>query len=117
VLRLLKFKRKKKRGVIKMAVLHLTTDNFEEIIAEGKSLVDFWAAWCGPCRMLAPVIEELGEKYDGAVRVCKVDIDAEPELANRFGVLSIPTLIVFENGEEKAKSVGVQGQAAIEAML
>ena len=100
-----------------MAVLHLTKNNFGEVISEGKCLVDFWAGWCGPCRMIAPMIDALGEKYEGTVKVCKVDIDAEPELANRFGVMTIPTLMVFENGAEVAKTVGVQPQAAIEAML
>ena len=100
-----------------MAVIHLTKANFDSTIGEGKCLVDFWASWCGPCKMLAPTIEALSEIYDGSVKVCKVDIDAEPELANRFGVMSIPTVIAFENGEQKDKIVGVQPQSAFESLL
>ena len=100
-----------------MSILHLTKENFDSTIAEGKVLVDFWADWCGPCRMLAPIIEELAEKYDGEVKVCKVDVDAAPELAMRFGVMSIPTVIVFQDGEETDKRVGVQPLEELEALL
>ena len=100
-----------------MAVLHLTQDNFDSVISQGKTLVDFWATWCGPCRMLAPVIEELGEKYEGKVNICKVDVDAEPRIAARYGVMSIPTVIVFENGQETGKLVGVRPAAELEALL
>lgn len=100
-----------------MSVIHLTKNDFDSVIAGGKCLVDFWAGWCGPCRMLAPTIDVIAEKYEGRVKVCKVDIDAEPELSNRFGVMSIPTVIAFENGAERGKLVGVQPQDAIEALL
>ena len=80
-------------------------------------LVDFWAAWCGPCKMLAPTIEKLAEHYDGKVVVGKVDVDDEPELAQRFGVMSIPTLVVLKDGKEVARTVGVQPQSAIEHMV
>ncbi|MCL2342675.1 MAG: thioredoxin [Firmicutes bacterium] len=100
-----------------MAVYHLTKDNFDETIARGKSMVDFWASWCGPCKMLSPIIEAVAEKQGDAVKVCKVDIDAEPELANRFGILTIPTVIIFEDGEEVTRSIGVRPQAALEALL
>ena len=100
-----------------MAVLHLTKNDFNETIAEGKSMVDFWAGWCGPCRMLAPVIDAIAEDFEDTVKVCKVDIDAEPELANRFGVLTIPTVIIFADGEEVTRSIGVRPQAALEALL
>lgn len=100
-----------------MAVLHLTKDNFQETITVGKSVVDFWAAWCGPCSMIAPSIEALAEKYDGTINVCKVDIDTEPELAQQYGVMSIPTVILFEDGVEKSRIIGVQPQEAIEQMI
>jgi thioredoxin len=100
-----------------MAVIHLTKENFDSTISEGKCLVDFWASWCGPCKMLAPTIDALSEKFTGSVKVCKVDVDAEPELANRFGVMSIPTVIAFENGELKNKIIGVQSQDAFEALI
>lgn len=100
-----------------MAVVHLTQDNFDAVISQGKSLVDFWASWCGPCRMLAPVIEELGAKYEGKANICKVDVDAQPRLAARFEVMSIPTVIAFENGKETGKLVGLRPAADLEALL
>ena len=80
-------------------------------------LVDFWATWCGPCRMLAPTIEKIAEEQEGVVKVCKLDVDEEPEIAARFGIASIPTLMVFKNGVVVNQSVGVQPKAMIEAML
>lgn len=100
-----------------MAITHLTKDDFDSTIQSGKSLVDFWAGWCGPCKMLAPTIEALAEKYDGTVKVCKVDVDAAPELAMRFGVMSIPTVIAFQDGEETGKRIGVQPMEELEALL
>lgn len=70
-------------------------------------LVDFWATWCGPCKMLAPVIEDLAARYDGKITVAKVDVDAESDLAMRFGIMSIPTVILFQNGEEVERKVGL----------
>ncbi len=98
---------------------NITVDNFEKEVlqAAGPVLVDFWATWCGPCRMQAPVIEELAEKYEGKFKVAKVDVDANPNIAARYGVMSIPTLIVFNNGEETARRVGVQSLNQLEAML
>ena len=100
-----------------MSVQHLTNETFDGVIATGRSLVDFWATWCGPCRMLAPTIEALGEKYEGKVNICKVDVDEQPELAQRFGVMSIPTIIVFQNGQQLGKLVGVRPQAELEALI
>jgi thioredoxin 1 len=89
-----------------MSVLHLTEGAFDQAIAQGVTLVDFWATWCGPCKMLAPVIEELGEQYEGSATIAKVDVDAEPALAARYGVMSIPTVILFKNGAEIDRKVG-----------
>lgn len=100
-----------------MAVLHLNTGNFDETIGAGLSLVDFWAAWCGPCKMVAPVIDQLADKYEGSVKVAKVNVDEEDALAERFGVMSIPTVIVFENGLEKNRLVGLAQATDYEAML
>lgn len=90
-----------------MSVLHLTEGAFDKATAQGVSLVDFWAGWCGPCKMLAPTIEELGSQYEGKAVIAKVDIDAEPGLAGRFGVMSIPTVILFKDGAEVDRMVGL----------
>ena len=92
-----------------MAVTNVTSDNFDEVVAKSDIpvLLDFWASWCGPCRMLSPVVDEAAEENEGRFRVGQVNVDDEPELAARFGIMSIPTLIVFKNGEPVNKSVGV----------
>ena len=95
-------------------VIHINTDNFEEevIKAEGKVLVDFFATWCGPCTMLAPVLEQVADSKP-EVKIVKVDVDEEPELATRYKVMSIPTLMVFEKGEVVKKSLGVISKAEL----
>ncbi|MBR2967794.1 MAG: thioredoxin [Clostridia bacterium] len=85
---------------------HLTINDFDTEIASGKVLVDFWAQWCGPCKMLAPILDEL-EAECADVKICKVNVDESPELAKRFGVMSIPTLILFKDGKAVDKSVGL----------
>lgn len=101
-----------------MAVVHVTNETFEKEVmqAEGKVLVDFWASWCGPCRMLGPVIDQLGNELTD-VKVCKIDVDANQELAGKYKVETIPTLVVLEGGKETKRSVGVQPKPAILAML
>jgi thioredoxin 1 len=94
-----------------MAILHLTRDNYNEAVASGTVLVDFWADWCGPCKMLAPVIEELAEEYAESVTVAKLDTDAQGEIAAALGIQSIPTVIIFRDGAETARLVGVQPKA------
>ena len=100
-----------------MAPLHLTADNFDQTIGKGTTLVDFWAGWCGPCRMLAPIIEELANEYSGKVTVAKVDVDAEGSLAMRYSVMSIPTVILFKDGEELDKRIGVHPKEEFEQMI
>ena len=102
-----------------MAELTITGQNFEQevLLARQPVLVDFWATWCGPCRMLAPVIEELANEYAGKVKVGKVNVDDERELALEYGVSSIPTVMVFQNGEIKATSVGYRPKEEIEQLL
>ena len=98
--------------------LELTLDNFDAEI--GKStpiLVDFWAAWCGPCRMLSGVIQQLANESDGSYRVGKVNVDEQPELAKRFGIASIPTLIFFKIGEILKKTVGHREKDELEETL
>lgn len=101
-----------------MAVINLTLENFEaEVVQSEKTvLVDFWASWCGPCRMLSPIVDEIAEERTD-VKVAKVNVDEQEELAMRFGIMSIPTLIVFKNGEITKKSMGVQPKAAILGLL
>ena len=102
-----------------MAELVITEQNFEEEVLRAKQpvLVDFWATWCGPCRMLAPVIEEISNEYEGKVKVGKVNVDDERELALEYGVSSIPTVMVFQNGEVKETSVGYRPKEEIEQLL
>ena len=102
-----------------MAEIIITEQNFEQEVLQSDKpvLVDFWATWCGPCRMLAPTIELLAEEMEGIAKVGKVNVDEQPGLAARFGISSIPTLIVFEDGKVKNTSVGVVPKSMIEDML
>ena len=96
----------------------LTGSNFDQIIAGEKPvLVDFWAPWCGPCRMIAPVIEEIAAEFDGKAAVGKVNVDEDPGLAQRYGVMSIPTLIILKGGKVVEQAVGARGKADVAAML
>ena len=102
-----------------MAEITLTNKNFEsEVMASDiPVLVDFWAAWCGPCRMLAPIIDEVAKEYEGKVKVGKVNVDEEQELAVRYGIASIPTVILFKNGAIANKTIGFGSKAQITDML
>jgi thioredoxin 1 len=101
-----------------MAIVHLTAENFKEEVLESKVpvLIDFWATWCGPCQMVAPVIEELAEELTD-VKICKVDVDAEPELARQYRVMSIPMFYVFKDGQVANRCVGAQGKEALLELL
>lgn len=101
-----------------MSVLKITKDNFvQEVLNSDKPvLVDFWASWCGPCRMVGPIIDEIAEERSD-VKVCKVNVDEEPELASQFRVMSIPTLLVFKNGEIINQSLGAKPKAQILELL
>jgi len=100
-----------------MSLLNLTAGNFDAAIASGRFLVDFWAGWCMPCRMVAPVIEALAAEYQGKVTVAKVDIDNESALAARYDIMSIPTVILFNDGVEVKRFVGVQPKETYEKEL
>ena len=102
-----------------MAEITLTKENFDSVISsvDMPVLVDFWAPWCGPCRMLAPTVKKIAEKYEGKVIVGKVNVDDDPELARRYGIMYIPTLIVFRNGESVKESNGLKREDEILEML
>ena len=92
--------------------IELTPANFEEVTKEGVSMVDFWAPWCGPCRMIAPVIEELAADFEGKANICKVNIDEEQDLAVKYGIRSIPTILFMKNGEVVDQMVGASSKQA-----
>lgn len=100
-------------------VLHLQDNNFKNEVLEANEpvLVDFWAAWCGPCKMIAPVIEELAEDYKGKVKICKINVDENAKTAQDYSVMSIPTMIIYKNGQEIERLVGFMSKAEIAQKL
>lgn len=109
----------KRQGAIKMAAITLTSENFdkEALRADKPVLVDFWATWCGPCRMVSPIVEELADELDGTVKVGKINVDEQPDLAAKYGVMSIPTLILLKDGQVSATSVGARPKEDIRRQL
>ena len=101
-----------------MAVININQDNFQQEVMESEKpvLLDFWAAWCGPCRMLSPIVDQLAEE-NPHIKVCKVNVDEQPELANRFQVMSIPSLFVIRDGEVINQALGVQPMEKLLEML
>ena len=103
---------------IGMAILHLNQENFDKTINGAETaLVDFWAPWCGPCKMLGPVFEEAEKEVNGKAVLAKINVDEQQDLAVRFGVTSIPTLILFKNGKEVKRSLGFIDKTKILALL
>ena len=102
-----------------MSVLNINKNNFQqEVLSSSKPvLIDFWAPWCGPCRMFAPIVDQVAEENEALIKVGKINIDEEPELASQYGVMSIPTLVLFKNGKPTATSVGVRPKNAVEDMF
>ena len=101
-----------------MAVKHLKTAEFNALMEQTPlAMVDFWASWCGPCKMLSPLVEEIGAQYEGKALIGKVNVDEEPELARQFGVMSIPTVVFLKNGREFDRKVGVMPPKAFTDVL
>lgn len=99
-------------------LVHFSQDGFDKALTQDQlMMVDFWADWCGPCKMLGPVMEDLAAKYDGKALVGKVNVDDEPQLAQRYGVMSIPTVIFLKNGKEIDRKVGVMPEGAFTEVL
>ena len=102
-----------------MAELKITRENFENEVMKSDIpvLIDFWAPWCGPCRMMGPIIEQMADEYEGKVKVGKVNVDEEGELSQEFGVMSIPTIVLVKDGKIVKQAVGARPKAEVEAML
>ena len=102
-----------------MAELKITRENFENEVMKSNIpvLIDFWAPWCGPCRMMGPIIEQLADQYEGKAKVGKVNVDEEGELSQAFGVMSIPTIVLVKDGKVVRQAVGARPKAEVEAML
>ena len=101
-----------------MAIKHFKTAEFDAAVAAAPlAMVDFWADWCGPCKMLGPTVETLAERYDGKARVGKINVDQDPELARHFGVMSIPTVVFLKGGREIARKVGVMPEAVYDGLI
>lgn len=99
-------------------VQHLTDADFENVINGGKPVfIDFWATWCGPCRMIAPVVEELASSFEGKAVIAKMDVDENPQVPQRFGVTSIPTLMMFKNGKLVDRAVGAMPRGEIQKFI
>lgn len=99
-------------------MLHVTAETFEKEVLEAELpvVVDFWATWCGPCKMFAPVLEDFAKSYEGRVKVVKVDVDAEAALAMEYQIMSVPTVMVFQNGKKTQTSIGVIGKDELAAL-
>jgi len=100
----------KPKGIKMAKYVELTNDNFDATVAEGVTMVDFWAPWCGPCRMIAPVVEELAEDFEGKATIAKVNTDEQQEVAVKYGIRSIPSILFFKDGEMVDQMVGAAGK-------
>ena len=105
--------------IVSEKIVHVSDDSFEqEVLKSDKPvLVDFWAEWCGPCKMIAPILDEIAEEYDGRLKVAKLDIDDNPQTPPKYGIRGIPTLMLFKNGEVEATKVGALSKSQLTAFL
>lgn len=101
------------------AINHVSDASFDEDVlgADGPVLVDFWAAWCGPCKMIAPVLDELSKEYDGKIKICKMDVDSNKETPSKFGIRGIPTLMIFKNGNAEGTKVGALSRPQLKEFI
>lgn len=98
--------------------INLTNENYESILnSEAPVVVDFWATWCGPCKMVSPVIEDLANEFEGKTSVCKLNVDEMPDIASQYKIMSIPTVMIFKNGEVIDKAVGVRTKEEYQNMI
>lgn len=100
-----------------MAIQTATDANFDELIKSGTVLVDFWAAWCGPCRMLGPVLEDIDQKTAGRLKIVKLNVDKHGDIAGRYRIMSLPTMILFKDGVEAEKIIGYQSKKALMELI
>ena len=100
-----------------VATINLTRSDFDEKTKARLVMVDFWAEWCGPCKMSGPVLEQMSDEYAGRVVISKVDVDSETELASKYGVMSIPTVILFKDGQEVSRQIGFAGKVGYVSLL
>ncbi len=98
--------------------IEVTDANFKDLLAEGTPLVvDFWAPWCGPCKMMLPIVDELGQEYEGKVRIGKLNVDENPDTCEQFGIMSIPTMLFFRNGELVDRHVGASRKSDLQNLI
>ena len=100
---------------MKGSVVHVTESNFEEEVVKSDVpvLVDFWAEWCGPCKMIAPILDEIAKEYGEKLKICKIDVDSNPDIAPKFGIRGIPTLIMFKHGNAESTKVGAVSKSQL----